>query len=599
MGIKPLIDTKTGIFCHLLQVGSTRIVIDCGISSDFDYSIYDGVKDIISSADCILLTSFDLSHMGAVGLFKDSRILCTIPTAVLGKILLDELHHMLGNKVLNTFSPRQIKFSQPFRINDVDISSFNAGYIVGNAIYRIVRDLESIAICYNFNHRKESFLDGLSHTNIENSTIFMTNTKYLSVPAHSLKSRDEEILDIVSNCQGKVIFSVSYQRLLELMCILNKHKMTLVSKNGQVFMDRIRSMVVWAGSKAAETVPNLDITFCKVDDLTHQKIIILVNEFYNDGYLGAVIQKFNQKQNMLVLVDQNIEDLDFTQVKIYEYSYTVKTSELEITEPIVKDDEDEDENEHWSNEKKTFFVKKLLVWRDLFPRIKRRRQNNEYGEPVVFKFEKKVEESEIGVSVKPDVEEVEERKLVGTGILPELYVVSVQLHGISDYTSYKTICEGTNSKMYVIADDSKENAQFLFSYFKTCRLNVESYIADSQTSFSMAKPAQKIIIAENVMNLDFQNLGDKSLAHFRAERKEAVLDYAGMCNPVVFGSFDFKAIKMLLIESGFQIESKDKIITINNEMKIIVNKNGVSIETSQNDLLVAVRSVLYQQVTII
>jgi len=601
MAIKPLIDTKTGIFCHLLQVGATRIIIDCGIGNDFDYSVYDSIREIVSRADCILLTSFNLQHMGAVGLFKDSRVFCTIPTAVLGKIMLDELHGTLGTKVLNTFSPKQIKFSQPFKINDVEITSFNAGYIVGNAIYRIVRNLESVVVCYNFNHRKENFLDGFSHANVENSSIFMTNTRYLSVPSHSLRSRDESIQEIVSKCPGKVIFSVSCQRLVELMCILHNHKMALVSRSGRVFMDRIKSMVEWAGSKAVEIVPQLDVAFHKVEELSNQRIIILVNETHNEGYLGAVVQRFNQQQNTLVLVDQEVASINFAEIKIYEYTYHVKEAVPEVEEAVVKidEDEDDDEDEHWSKEKATFFVRGPLGRKDLFPHTKRRRQNNEYGEPVTFRFEKKAEVTEIKASAEPEVEEIEEKVLVGTGVVPELNIMSISLYGISDYTSYKTICEGSNSKMYVIAEDNRDNAQFLCSYFNTCRLDVESYIADTHTSFSIAKPAEKVTVTENVMNLDLHRIGDKSLAHFRAVRTGDVVDYVGGCRPLAFGNFDFKMIKRLLIEGGFQIESDDETIVINNEMRIRFEPNGVLIETSESDLLVAVRSVLYRQVAIV
>lgn len=598
--IKPLIDTKTGVFCHLLELGNTKIVVDCGITDDFDYSIYNSVKDTIHAADCILLTSFDLQHMGAVGLFSDSLVFCTIPTAVLGKIMLDELNHLLGEKVLNTFVPKQIKFSQPFKVKDIEITSFNAGYIIGNAIYKIARDLESITVCYNFNHRRENFLDGMAHANIENSNIFMTNTSYLSVTSHSLRARDERILDLVNKSHGKVIFSVSYQRLLELMCILYKHKLTVVSKNGRMFMDRVRSMVEWAGSKAAETVPLLDVSFKKVAELENQKILILVNEIYNEGYLGAVLRRFNEKQNTLVLIDQDVTSIDLGKINIYEYAYREKQLQAsDETEEIVSDDDEESEGEHWSREKHTLFVDGVLDRKDNFPHIKRRRQNNEYGEAVTFKFEKKVEETELKAAAQPVVEEIEEKTLVSVGVDPNVSVVSIGLGGISDYTSYKTICEGMSCKTHVIAQDNGENAMFLSSYLSTCKLKVDSYVADGKTTFSTAKPAEKITVTDRVMNQEFYRLLDKSVVHFKARRTGGLLDCVGVCKPIVFGNFDSEAIKKSLIESGFQIQTEDDALLINGEMRIDFNTTGLAIDSGDSNLLIAVRDVLYQHVAII
>ncbi len=38
--LEPLIPTETGIYCHLLTLDDMKIVIDCGIGQNFDYSVY-------------------------------------------------------------------------------------------------------------------------------------------------------------------------------------------------------------------------------------------------------------------------------------------------------------------------------------------------------------------------------------------------------------------------------------------------------------------------------------------------------------------------------------------------------------------------------
>ena len=91
--LNPLIDMKTGIFCYLLEIESTKIVVDCGIDTSFSYSLYDPILNIISSSDCILLTSYELSHMGAISLFPHVPIYCTMPTSVLGRLVLEDYAH--------------------------------------------------------------------------------------------------------------------------------------------------------------------------------------------------------------------------------------------------------------------------------------------------------------------------------------------------------------------------------------------------------------------------------------------------------------------------------------------------------------------------
>lgn len=600
ISINPLIDTKTGIFCHLLRIDSVSIIIDCGINQDFDYSLYYPIMDIIKNAECILLTSFDLQHMGAIGLFKDSQIFCTIPTAVLGKLVLDELNHVLGDRVINFFSPKQIKFSQPFKIKDIEITTYNAGFIIGNSIFKINKDLESVIVSYNFNHRKENFLDGFSYLNIENSSIFLTNTSYISVPAYSLKSRDDKIHSLISNCKGTVIFVISYQRLLELLCILGKYNLTIVSKNAKVFLDRIKSMAEWCGSKSIDIIPFLNINFSKVNDLSDQKIVVLVNEYYNEGYIGAVINKFNNENNMLVFVDQldsNISNINFKNIKIYEYCYKEKQPTI-ITEEIeVQENEDEDnEISHWSKEKSTFFVTGTLERKDCFPYIKRRRQNNEYGEEVRFKFEKKVEETEIKAPTNIEVEELEEKRLVSVGINPLISVSNIVLYGISDYLSFKTTCEGSNCKSLVIAEDSSDNAKFLSSYFNFCRFSIKSYILNNIVSFIPSDLAKKIIMSENVMNQEFYRLCDKSLAHFKARREDDQLEFIGSVDPVLFGNINIENVAKSLIENGFHVKSQKDVLLVNNEMKIEFLTNKFILSTSKNSLLIAIREILSKYV---
>ena len=120
----PLINPETYVFCHLIEISTTKIIVNWGINNSFEYEMYDSVKDIINSADCIIVTSFHLSHIGAIGLFPDKPVYCSIPTAILGRIQLEEFAETIklkNKQILFYLKPIQIQFSQPFKVKNVEI----------------------------------------------------------------------------------------------------------------------------------------------------------------------------------------------------------------------------------------------------------------------------------------------------------------------------------------------------------------------------------------------------------------------------------------------------------------------------------------------
>lgn len=600
ISVKPLISTNTGIFCHLLQIDKTKIIINCGIGSELDYSIYDPIRDIIESAECILLTSFDLRHMGAVGLFRKMEIFCTIPTAVLGKIVLDELHSYFGDGVLNVFQPKQIKFSQPFKIKDLEIVSYNAGNIIGNCIFRITKDLQSISVGYNLNHRKEYFLDGIDHSGLEDTGVLVTNTRYVKTPVHSLKSRDEAINEILDIRSGQVVFSVSYSRLFELLCILCKYRISVVSKYGKMFTERVKSMVEWAGSKSSEMLLQLDIEFLKIEELRDQKIVLLVNEFHNEGYLGTVLERLNHRNNTLVLIDSSRSDIRFDELKVFSYTYRRKEIIEDVDISDLEDEKDEDvEIEHWSKYSKVFLISGVLDYRNQYPHAKRRRHNNEYGEAVNFKFERKIEESDLKLPKVRETEEIEDKTLVKTGIVPEIDIVEFSLYGCSDFSSFKTVCESSNCKSIVVVDEDKLDAEFLGWHFRTSRLKMSSYIAGSSVMINYNANAQKMVVSDKIMELPSKNLFQNAVTHFRAFKKDGMLEYSGSCEPIMLGIVEMDEIKKSLIEDGFQVETDKNGLLVNGKLKIEFSESRMDVKGMEIDLLVAVRRIIYKHLVIV
>lgn len=602
VNLRPLVDSRKGIFCHLLEIDDTRIVIDCGIGQDFDYSIYDPVVEIIGKCDCILLTSFDIFHMGAVGLFPDIPTYCSIPTAVLGRIVLDDYHSKLGEKVLNLFNPKQIKFSQPFRVNNVEISSFNAGYIIGNSSFKITKDLQTVVVCYSMNHRREHFLDGFYSGSIENPDIFITNSSYVRALPCTIRSRDESILRGISKSPGRIVVSVSYTRLLELLCILHKESVMIVSMHGRQFVERSKAMIEWAGPKAGELLNSVSIEFGRVSDIDGWRIIIVLDEAHHFGYLGTILDRLNSPETSLMLLDRSVEDFHPELLNVYDFSYTHKEPEAPKQHQDVQEFEvssDNVEMEHWMHTKKTVFLRNGCAREHMFPRIKKRKQNNPYGEAVGFKFEKKVGESALKDIQPESVEIIESASLVKTGIAPMFTIQSLGTSGISDSMSCKTIIEGLDPGRVVVIDDSDGGALYMSTALNLSKVNIASLVCSGSLSLGSVNTVAKVLISEKIMGLEFKRLLDKRVSKFVAERRGNFVDLAGDYDKFTIGSIDMLNIKKSLIENGFKVECGDTALLVNNSLMIAFDDSGLSIEAKDTDLLTSVREILYRFVAII
>jgi len=722
ISLTPLIDTKTGIFCHLLEIYEVKIIIDCGIGQDFDYSIYESVQETINDSHCILLTSFDMKHMGAVGLFPNVPVYCSIPTAVLGRIVLDSYRVYLEDrknraqageridldgskshlkagkssknsenfsKVLNIFNPKQIKFSQPFKIKDVEISCYNAGYILGNSAFKITTDLQSITVCYNFNHRKENLLNGIDTCTIASTSIFITNSEYVNVRACTIKARDQSIVDNVKRgcskisddsddnikkikkedegsdatmsytqslakipgqwdgagkkepevlameanasagrferseqqtneifecemglhekesvaknetsnaCAGKTIITVSYARLLELLCILHQEDKIVVSLNASLFYERTKSMIEWAGSKAPELLNSTNTHFGRISDIGSHKIVIVVEEMHPYGYLGTVLEKYNSPESMLLLFDRKESDFFPESLNIYDFSYHKK----EIVSPELKADADSDssseepEHEHWSHCHKTVFFSSLFPSNYTFPQVKKRRQNNLYGEPVLFEFQKKIEESSLKDISQEHVEVIETATVRKTGLTPLFRVRHMDMPGMSDWYSCKTVLEGFDPQRVIFANDYEDCALFLSTACKVGKISIESDICREKLHLGALSLHRKVLISEKIMSLEFKSVLNKKISKFKARVADGIVDVAGDYDPLTIGIVNLAMIKKYLVENGYQVEDFGLYLLVDQHLKVFIGENSFKIEAEDQNLLVGVREILYK-----
>lgn len=601
----PLIDAKTGIFCHLLEVGKIKIIVDCGIGKNFDYSIYNEVKNIIEKADCILLTSFDISHMGAIGLFKNVNVYCSIPTAVMGRVILNEQKYRLGDRILSDFSPKQLKYSQPFKINDIEISAHNTGYIIGNSSYKIISNQQSIGISYNLNHKKENFLEGFDFGAFENLDVFITNSAYVKAPKITTKVRDDNINNIIcskleQNPDAKIVISVPYTRLFEILNIIKIQPILILSSYMNNFIERSKSMIEWANSKIDLLSDFSNVFFGTVSDINNYKIII-VDDDYEFGYLGSVLNIINDKNTTLLLFDN--ENECFYPEKLNVYDYTYKKVQVASPSEQVKNDEsessDKTELDHWSCTTNTIFVDSDSDNIPTFSYVRRKKQTDPYGETLKFNFENKIQEYNLENVSTNDFVIHEDRNFVNCGIECNFNILYLSLFGISDVVSCKTIIESLLPNKIVIVNDFKDCADYLSTSFSIGKNKIETYVGNQKINLRSYSIVATSTISENIMKLNYKKLVKYKIAKFKALRNNEIVEMIGDYEKITIGCIDIISIKKSLLEAGFHVETKNNELFVNDIIRISVEGTILNFSSANIELSSGVRDVLYNFLAII
>lgn len=637
INLTPLISTKTGIFCHLLEFEDVKMIIDCGIDYDYDSSIYKSLTPIINSADCILITCFDIRHMGAIGLFPDVPVFCSIPTAVLGKIVLDNMKSQLIDKQsqsqnlnetplkrqfkssaknnehinvlnnINRFNPIQVKFSQPFKVKNIEINCYNAGCTIGNSVFKITKDLNNIVVCYNFNHRKENILDGLDLTAITEPDVFITNSLYVREKFRPIKTRNQELLDEIKchlsskeQTNKKVILTVSFPRLLELLSILNTDETLVLSSYAKLFVERAKSMIEWASTRAYDFLSNIKVSFGKISEINNYDTIIIVDELNGYGYLGSVLDKLDSKDIKIILLDRPTDQFYLSYLNIYDYYYIQKDKGKDELHSELSSSEDNQSSESdlggWGDGKNTVFLVSCCPIRIKFPR----KQNSLYGETVYFNFKKELNKASVSPEViSSNYEIVEKRLYKSTGIISELKVKSFDFDGISDFKSQNIIIECIDPKKVVIINDNDEFALFINSVLNLNQLVKKSCICDMKLPMNITETVRKYVVSDSIAELQFKEILDKKISKCKVIINDGILEPQEDPNKITIGIYNPTLAKKLFIENGFNVIENDNNLIVNDNTTISFIKDTIFIDSDDCDMLAKIREVIYKILVII
>lgn len=246
-------DEQTATYQSLLSFGPLNILVDVGWDCDLSSSL-DHIIRIAPNINAILLTHATISHLGAYAYlckaapeFATIPVYATLPIINMGRIItLDSYRSkgLLGPLVGSTITLTDVetcfdkieplKYSQPFSLsgmlNGVTITAYNAGHTVGGTIWRIQKDQENVVYAVDWNHSRDTFLNGsalLQNGKVIESltrpTVFICGTKFgqqngtLSQRKTQLHKRIEET---ISRGGTILIPTSSGARVLELVLIL-------------------------------------------------------------------------------------------------------------------------------------------------------------------------------------------------------------------------------------------------------------------------------------------------------------------------------------------------------------------------------------------
>lgn len=241
----------------------------------------------LETIDMILLTHPTISHLGAYvylyktapELFENIPIYATLPVINMGRMATMDSYRSAGllgplldsqvtvNDVEEAFDKiHSLKYSQPFtlggKLEGVTITAFNAGHTLGGTIWRIQKDHESIVYADEWNHAKDSHLNGAFLQNgnfieaLSRPTALICGSK-ISEP---FKDRKDALIKDIKRTISKggtvLIPTSSGGRVLELCHILDAHwrknKMSApllyYSHVGKRTMSYASSMLEWMSS---------------------------------------------------------------------------------------------------------------------------------------------------------------------------------------------------------------------------------------------------------------------------------------------------------------------------------------------------------------
>lgn len=250
-------ESEEAPYGSVLQIGSVRILLDCGNDGNFSTSVTDRIAEIASSIDLVLLSHHDLRHVGALAVCVAKHglkapVFATLPCVKLGTMTLYEA--WLGFRAARGRTAaveqagslddiddamqriRPLKFEQPLELRGkgagIVITAHRAGYSVGGAMWRIRTKGEDVVYCVDVRHAAERHAPAAAIDSIavgQRPSVVITDARAIDRREPASRSRKAAEEALVDTCLerlrsgGNVLIPVdATTRLVEVALVLDE-----------------------------------------------------------------------------------------------------------------------------------------------------------------------------------------------------------------------------------------------------------------------------------------------------------------------------------------------------------------------------------------
>ncbi|OQS54571.1 cft2 [Ecytonucleospora hepatopenaei] len=601
---------KENISCSLLVLKTekytTNIIINIGIESDFNYKVYDDMtRQTICNSDCILLTSFEEKNFGAIGLFPDKKMYCTAPTATIGKLLLDEAHeksltlkriskdeNFCINIVKKDVNLSILKYDQPFFINDIKIVGHNCGNTLGSTVYSLYVGGQEIGVGYDLNIKKDNFLDGFNYFSRINT--FITNDNYCLKVEEKNADKNDFMQKFIKKVGKNIVFVASFSRLIELLLTIRENVCVVTNIN---FIDRIKSMIEWAGTSGVEIL-DMNFLFSKPGS-RFKKCVIVLSDYLNYIYLGFVLKQLPDYEliflnkgitkDVLDVYDFNYKEINETKKKIDEKNETIEIDEKKETKEKL-------DTFFIKNSSCRRFEKKLRFFADCeFGKVFDINMNN-------FKI-KKEEQQNIAVPentiIKEDFIFSEQIKIKNKNYCSFL--------GISTVIDLRSLLEELEVSNLLLVCENTINFQLMKTFVNKKIEKMNIYDSNNTIDIKiLTKIGKKYELSNLLQTLQPKYLNNVQMTLGKVQIKSVQNDKGDTIDnlemlPLKLGEKSFKItnteilqIKEVLLQNGFAVEFCDKGLNIESNILLNISKNTWVLEGSDVFLMYSIRELLYK-----
>ncbi|KAI9317887.1 beta-lactamase-like protein [Dichotomocladium elegans] len=348
--------------CYLLEIDEVKILLDCGWSDKFNVNDLNNLKKIAKQIDAVLISHCDLPHLGAYPYARSQLgmtcpVYATVPVVNMGKMCMYDLHQSKTNEMeFKTFTLEHVdeafdkitalRYSQPYALpgkcQGITITAYAAAHTIGGTIWKIKQDTDEIVYAVDFNHRKESHLDGtVLHSGgvvldaLTRPSLLITDALNAAAAHPARKERHAILFETIAKTLqsgGSVLLPTdSSARVLELSYLLDQHwiknhlnyPLIMVTNTSYHTAHFAKSMLEWMSddltrhfSQTRENAFDFKyLRLChKLEDLDNYqgpKVVIASNNSLETGFARDLFLRWmGQKEhdptlNTLILTDRS------------------------------------------------------------------------------------------------------------------------------------------------------------------------------------------------------------------------------------------------------------------------------------------------------